>query len=288
MKLLKFNEYTALNEAFQSSKLRSIIQQHGLPKSNYDKAILYDLKDSEIVGAIPANKWEEVFNDIQDCFRIELKDGYYLVINNLDILRNLRDNKWDISRKLHSNFKDRRDQRHPDNQWNDIPKSQRDEHRSEIGKKFVNAKEKFQHKKNAEIISQQIGDIDGFVDKITDIVDKYIDGFVFEPDMKSDGFEEEDFTFNGIKFSLSGDFSISSSDYDSYGATYYNVTITPEKYEIWVEELSDGTLIEDSFDISELTGNANIDKLYDDVELNDIEGPIHDYYLHYGVNPENF
>lgn len=41
-----------VNEAFQSSKLREIIKQHGKPKSKYDIKYLYDIKDDNIVDVV--------------------------------------------------------------------------------------------------------------------------------------------------------------------------------------------------------------------------------------------
>jgi hypothetical protein len=41
-----------VNEGFQSSKLREIIKQHGLPKNDRDKKMLYDLKDNEIIDVV--------------------------------------------------------------------------------------------------------------------------------------------------------------------------------------------------------------------------------------------
>ena len=49
-----------VNEGFQSSKLREIIKQHGLPKSDWDKKMLYDLKDEEIIDVV--NSREDYLN----------------------------------------------------------------------------------------------------------------------------------------------------------------------------------------------------------------------------------
>ena len=43
---------TSVNEAYQSSKLRNIIKQHGKPKWEHEYKMLYDIKDDEIVDVV--------------------------------------------------------------------------------------------------------------------------------------------------------------------------------------------------------------------------------------------
>ena len=45
-----------VNEGFQSDVLRDIIKQHGLPKREMDKKMLYDLKDDEIVDVVDSRE----------------------------------------------------------------------------------------------------------------------------------------------------------------------------------------------------------------------------------------
>ena len=45
-----------VNEGFQSNKLRAIIKQHGLPKNDWDKKMLYDLQDNEIIDVVDNRK----------------------------------------------------------------------------------------------------------------------------------------------------------------------------------------------------------------------------------------
>ena len=46
----KFEDFVLINEGFKSNKLRDIIRQHGKPEYDYDKFILHDLEDDEIIG----------------------------------------------------------------------------------------------------------------------------------------------------------------------------------------------------------------------------------------------
>ena len=83
-----------VNEAYQSSKLREIIKQHGLPKSDWDKKMLYDIQDDEVVDVVADRKeYAEKYSEYEGygrdeaTFMIELEDGYCLVIGNLGILK---------------------------------------------------------------------------------------------------------------------------------------------------------------------------------------------------------
>ncbi len=69
-----------VNEAFQSSKLREIIKQHGKPIEKHDMFMLYDIKDDDII---------EVTDD-KDYFKkhpksfdsIKLSDGYRIILKS--------------------------------------------------------------------------------------------------------------------------------------------------------------------------------------------------------------
>ena len=53
-----------VNEAFQSSKLREIIKQHGKPKYNWEKKMLFDLKDDEVLHYLSVNMSTSYVNSI--------------------------------------------------------------------------------------------------------------------------------------------------------------------------------------------------------------------------------
>ena len=72
-----------VNEAFQSSKLREIISQHGKPIKKYDMLMLYDIKDDDIIEVTDDKdyfrKSPKSFNSIElsDGSRVILKSGLY-------------------------------------------------------------------------------------------------------------------------------------------------------------------------------------------------------------------
>ena len=78
--------YNPINEAFQSNKLRELIKQHGLSKSDFnfiwgDKKKLYDIHDDDIIDVVD-NK-DEFYKKYDGKFdSIVLKDGTTIVIGN--------------------------------------------------------------------------------------------------------------------------------------------------------------------------------------------------------------
>jgi hypothetical protein len=77
----------SVNEAFQSSKLREIIKQHGKPEDKWDNKKLYDIKDDNIVDVVDNRDeyYDKYLNDKEYKERsaysaIPLKDGSIIVI----------------------------------------------------------------------------------------------------------------------------------------------------------------------------------------------------------------
>jgi hypothetical protein len=97
---------STINEAYQSSKLRQIINQHGKP---YNKRYLYDLKDSEIIDVVKdyheycENKKNGKYEDVRYLDAIKLSDGYYIVIGNFDDDKYYHNKSMDIIKDRHNN-----------------------------------------------------------------------------------------------------------------------------------------------------------------------------------------
>lgn len=78
---------SAINEAFQSSKLRELVKQHGELKNSYQKYKFYDLTDDDIIDVV-ANYDEYKTNrskgkyDGMNNFYIEFKDGTCVIYND--------------------------------------------------------------------------------------------------------------------------------------------------------------------------------------------------------------
>lgn len=97
----KFKEF--INESFNSGKLRSIIKQNGYPKKSWDKKLLHDIQDSDVIGICNSKEeYDEKYkNDGKSygftkeygnykrnkTFFIELENGKLLVLKNYDILK---------------------------------------------------------------------------------------------------------------------------------------------------------------------------------------------------------
>ena len=96
-----------INEAFQSSKLRQIINQHGKPP--YDKRYLYDLKDNEIIDVVKdyheffENEKNGKYENVRHLDTIKLPDGYYIVIGNFDDGKYFHKTSINIIKDRHNN-----------------------------------------------------------------------------------------------------------------------------------------------------------------------------------------
>jgi hypothetical protein len=284
MKIFGFDDYQVLNESFKSGKLRNIIQQHGMPKYKLDRKFLYDLQDDEILGVMDFDEWYDFHKDNKSSYHIELEDGKYLVLGNIDTLKYYADDE-----DFQKEFKKRRDERHPGNELNDVPSYKRKEAiEDETTKHFREKKNELEHKRNLEAFKANLGDNLGKLaetiretfesninDKISDLVSEYKDSVSTEI---SDDFDVE---FIGVTYNIGYDYTINISDgYTKYGATYYDVTISPKTVEIYNDELGD------TFDATELFDDPSA--LLADYDVDDVEGEISDYYDYYGVSRGDF
>lgn len=80
---------STINEAFQSSKLRELVKQHGELKYSSEKRFFYDLTDNDIIDVVAnyGEYWENIkngkYNDVKvDC--LQFKDGTCVVYNDKD------------------------------------------------------------------------------------------------------------------------------------------------------------------------------------------------------------
>jgi len=285
MKIFGFEDYQVLNESFKNSKLRNIIQQHGMPKYKLDRKFLYDLQDDEILGVMDFDEWYDFHRDNKSSYHIELEDGKYLVLGNIDTLKYYADDE-----DFQKEFKKRRDERHPGNELNDIPAYERQNAlEDETTKHFREKKEELEHKRNLETFKANLGEeLENFAktiretfesninDEITDIISEYKD-----KTQTSDISNDFDVKFLEDTYTVGYIYDLSISDgYTKYGATYYDVTILPKTVSVYDDELND------VFEVSELFDDPST--LLADYDIDDVEGEISDYYNYYGVSRGDF
>ena len=260
-----------VNEGFQSSKLREIIKQHGLPKSDWDKKMLYDIQDNEVVDVVNSrDEYKEKYSEYEGygrdeaTFMIELEDGYCLVIGNLGILKD-----YFKDRERSNIFKKRHEERHKGN----LGKHGGDE----IHKKHLEKVDELERKRLAKKLQPIVPEI---AEKIKSIMDDII---------VSEWVDEEDadfssgITIGGEEYTVYMYCSIECSNgKKQYGAEYYDASFTLDSFDI---ENEDGyfTTNED-LGITEETYKD----LFEPIIETDIEGEIYDHYAYYGVSRSDF
>lgn len=262
-----------INEGFQSSKLREIIRKHGLPKNDWDKKMLYDLQDDEIVDVV-ANRneyYEKYYNDKYrrpgGAFKIELEDDACLVIGNLGVLHNMFKEHEDLDRL----FKQRRSERHKGN----LGKHGGDE----IHKKHLENVDKIMQKRFAAKLQPMVPEIvkeikDEFKDKMEDL----------NPCDLSDGESTAEFeiTLGNNTYLIYAEYEVDVNGYDSYGATYYDIYFNLISFELWDYE-DDICATSDMLGITRKTYSD----LFDTITIQ-AEGDVYDYDEYYGVRPSDF
>ena len=262
-----------INEGFQSSKLREIIRKHGLPKNDWDKKMLYDLQDDEIVDVV-ANRneyYEKYYNERyrrnDGTFMIELKDDACLVIGNLGILNNMFKEHEDLDRL----FKQRRSERHKGN----LGKRGGDE----IHMKHLENVDKIMQKRFAAKLQPMVTEIvkeikDEFKDKMEEL----------NPSDLTNGESTEEFeiTLGNNTYLIYAEYQVDVNDYDIHGATYYDIYCDLISFEIWDRE-DDIYVTNDMLGITRKTHSD----LFDTITIH-AEGDVYDYYEYYGVSPSDF
>ena len=266
-----------INEAFQSSKLRQIIKQHGKPKHSWDNKILYDLKDEEIVDVIDKDEYlKHSYTDKENkeaIFKIELEDGYYLIISNLGILYTY----WDyithnINKQKEEIFKKRHAERHKGNlgKGGDTIHKKHMEKVKEIGSKRLAKK------------------LQEFIPEIVETLQSALEDFDIsniEPDTHTsyDDYDIEIISLDGDDYTIYVYIDIVTSEKESRGGEYYyEGKYTLEKFEIMSNE--------EGYTVSNIDLGITYDKydnLFKTYEV-DLDGGVYDYYELYGVSPRDF
>lgn len=269
--------YSPINEAFQSSKLREIIKQHGKPKYSWDNKMLYDLQDNEIVDVVSNRdeywkKYGDRKNGEQETFLLELKDGACVVISNLNIFKAFNDKFGEKARKeIDILFKKKHAERHVGNLGNTG---------DEIHKQHLQKVDEIERRRLVEKLQPHIQEI---VDKVKlELEDIDVD------DLDSESGVGE---INEIEFSLIGETCLMDIYYNfnwsdsihSYGVEYRDLTVSLERFEIYFEDLDIYVTNEDLGITYETYKN-----LFTDIEYKDEECGIYDYYEAYGVDQSDF
>lgn len=270
-----FEEFVAakyskpVNEAFQSSKLREIIKQHGKPKYSWENKILYDLKDDEIVDVLDSRKeyWEkysdEHLDNKQATFILELEDGAVVVISNLGILQN----NWypkEIEKQKEEEFKKRHSERHKGN----LGKGG-----DEIHKKHMENVDKIERRRLAEKLQPNIQEI---VDKVNSIMDE-----INPSDLDESGTIESEFSLGNDEYMIYVNYTAESSEIrKSYGVESYDLYYKLESFEICDENTC---VSNEDLGITEKT-YKDLFKTY----KKDMEGDIYDHYAYIGLSRSDF
>ena len=262
-----------INEAFQSSKLREIIKQHGKPRYSWDNEMLYDLKDDEIIDVV-ANReeYEEKYlNDKsgeQATFMLELKDGACVVISNLEIFNDHKD-EYKARFEKDALFRKRRNERHKGNLGKHSGNDVHSQHLDNVTELMKNRFMKNLDKNIPEIIS----DIDGILD----------DRNTFYDYDKSDEYEYYfDTEYNGAKCSVIVQYNLHyGEEYKQYGGYYCDATVSLKGFYL---DFGRDTLTDEEMGITPKT----YPDLFADHQFDEIECGIYDPYEFYGVKPSDF
>lgn len=260
-----------VNEAFQSSKLRELIKQHGKPKYSWENKMLYDLKDSEIVDVLDnRDEYYEKYDKFEQdngeaTFKLELEDGTCIVIGNLGILKRY----WDIDKmeqEMKEVFKDRHAKRHKGNLGKDG---------DDIHRKHMENVNKIMSKRLAEELQSDIPEI-------VEIVKNTIFSMDMEDMEDNDGSVEKEIKINDKEYILTISYDYSCDIHREYGEEWYNLTYSINSFELYELE-------EDLCVSNELLGVTY--KTHGDLfkeHIGKVNGGIYDPYLVYGVSEKDF
>ena len=261
-----------VNEGFQSNKLRSIIKQHGLPKNDWDKKMLYDLQDEEIGYVVNSRdeykeKYPEYKGYARDeaTFMIELEDGACLVIGNLGILKDYFKDRYrsDIFKKRHA-------ERHKGN----LGKNGGDE----IHKKHLEKVDELEQKRFAAKMQPMLSEI-------AEAIKAEMEG-IDSSDLDEEGnfTKEFDITLGGETYGIIAEYEVEfSNGSKKYGAYYYDIIYNLTSFEMWDE---DG----DKYATNDILGitDDTYGDLFKPITIDDVEGEIYDHYAYYGVSRSDF
>lgn len=86
-----------INEGFQSSKLRSLVKEHGLPRDYFYKKSLYEIKDEDIIDVLDwvgdyfdkysrsSRSYTKYGKNKQETFLMMLEDGTCVILGNMGV-----------------------------------------------------------------------------------------------------------------------------------------------------------------------------------------------------------
>lgn len=255
-----------VNEGFQSSKLREIIKQHGLPKDYLDRKMLYDLQDDEIVGVVNSrDEYMKKYID-EEAFMIELEDGSCLVIGNLGELKPMFSDS-----KSRNTFKKRHSERHKGNLG--------EYGGDEIHKKHLEKVDELEQKRFAAEMQPMLSEIaEKIKAKMKEIDSSEID--------KEGKFEKEfDIILGDEKYGVRVQYEVEFANYrKSYGAYIYDMICYLTSFEIWDDADGDKYTTNDILGITEKTYGD----LFDAINITDVSGGVYDDYEYHGVSRKDF
>ena len=272
---------TPINEAFQSRKLREIIKQHGKPKYSFANEMLYDIKDNEIVDVVTCDEYVKKYSDgiekpdsknREATFRIELEDGYCIVISNLGILKDFYDlYNRDAEYKKREIFKKRHAERHVGN----------------LGKGGDNIHRKHLDNVNKILKKRIIEKLQENIHEIVEKVESEWHDIVAQLDLsEEDGESSDEFhtRFGNDEYILYIDYTIKSSDtWEDRGELYCNIYYDLISFEIYNED-DNISITNEELGITEKTHK----ELFKGKQEENVECGISDFHKAFGVNPGDF
>jgi hypothetical protein len=261
-----------MNEAFQSSKLREIIKQHGKPRYSWENKMLYDLKDDEIIDVV-ANREEyekKYLNNSgeQATFMLELKDRACIVISNLDIFNDHKD-EYKARFEKDELFRKRHKERHKGNLGKHPGNDVHNQHLDNVTDLMKNRFMKNLDKNISEIISD-----------INDILD---DESILNEYEKSGDYEYYfDTEYNCAKCSVIVHYDLQfGEEYEDCGGYYCNATVSLKDFYV---DFGRDAITDEEMGITPKT----YPDLFADHEFEEIERGIADPYEFYGVSRSDF
>ena len=272
-----------VNEAFQSSKLREIIKQHGMPKYSFENKMLYDLKDNEIIDVLPGDEFFSKYSSRKKgeeaVFSILLKDGYRVVISNLGILDDFMS-----EREKDKVFDKRYSERHKGektDKFDDIGYDQKQHYKNVENILRRRLVEKLQPSipQLIEQIKSIMDDID--INDILEIVDGDLEKLTYKSHKEV---IETEIHLDDKKYYAEVNYTINcTGGVEKFGAKYYTVYYNLDNFSIYDDD-EDITITNVDFAITQKT-YADLFKDY--VEKN-VEGEITDHYARNGVQRSDF
>lgn len=286
----KFNEFIIINESFNSPNLKRIIMDNGLPKDDYEKKILHDTTDNDVVEVLDSvdefnnkygdkggNKFNAKYFKKQ-YYYIELENGKVLVLNNLDTFKDVVETETGQSiETLFDKIEKKYKERHPGKQ-KDVGDDIHRKHQVKVDKIISDKliKRISEDKETLNFINNTINN------EIKDYIDEYDD---YDNDLK----RNHDFSIIGIELKIYNE----KYTADIYGNLKINKYLSKTsrsaytyEYEISLNEVEQIILNNkqlDEIDITSLYAYPD-----NDITRTEEQDEIRDYYAYNGVRREDF